>query len=107
MNIHKTHVQTHGSFYTLTILPKKTPYIIKSNSERAFIAASLQDIIQGRHKYRTIQEKPSTIELIAFSITRTRILLLFFAYTKPLAQSFGSQLINMLLYHPYPSRTPY
>lgn len=97
MEAQQTHTQSHGAFYTLTILPKNTPYIIQSNSERAFIIASLQDSIQGDYrKHYTIKQRPSTIELTAFSITRSRIILLFFAYTKPTAQAFGSQLVNML-----------
>lgn len=85
-----------GTFYTLSISSGEIQYIIQSNTERAFIIALLQDAMRGSSTYRSIKQAPSSVELLAFSITRKRILLLLFSYTLPAIQTLGSHLINSL-----------
>ncbi|UTX51456.1 hypothetical protein KI440_00640 [Candidatus Saccharibacteria bacterium TM7i] len=93
----------HTAYYLLNIKAShRTPFrtIIHSNTERAYIIAILQDTLGGHalnpHAI-TLQRLATTTDLLAFSITRTSISLLLFAFNQADVQTLGVLLINKLI----------
>ena len=102
MIAHDTSTPVTALYYTLEIKPhhlEKEQVLVRSNSERAFIIATLQDIFEGRlpedscraHKLLSVH-----VDLLGFSITRESARLVIFALSIVDVRNLGALIINRL-----------
>ncbi len=87
----KKRVGTYG-YYHISITAQSSAILMRSNSERAFTIAQLQDLLSPRLILDEIpahKQLASCIDLLAFSITTHSIELLLFAIDKDIAHYFA------------------
>lgn len=81
-----------SGYYLITISPMIGRYLLRSNSERAFVISILQTVLRKR----SLIDEPSVrtrlathIDLLAYSVQSKAILLLVFAIAKTAARSLS------------------
>ncbi len=87
----KSHRKSFGYFH-ITISAEGEHALIKSNSERAFVVAQLQDLLSPRLLLGDIpahKQLASCVDLLAFSIRRQSIQLLIFSIDASLSEYFA------------------
>lgn len=107
----KRRVGTYG-YYQVSITSQGGKSLMRSNSERAFTIAQLQDLLSPRLILVEIpahKQLASCIDLLAFSITNHSIDLLFFSIDKSIAVYLANCVAERVgEYHQelYPVKTP-
>ena len=102
----KDTVSEYG-FCHVTIEPPEAKKLLRSNNERAFVIAQLQDLLSPRlilgdvPAYRQLS---SCIDLLAFSISHEAIHLLIFTIDTTLASDFAHRITARLVQFQYEFR---
>lgn len=91
--------QHSAGYYQLSIT-STSRYIMRSNSERAFIIAKLQDLLSPRYTIGDIpvyKQLASCVDLLAFSIRAEAIELVIFSIDHSIATYFSQTIANQLI----------
>lgn len=94
----------------IVIEPRDGRKLLRSNSERAFIIAQLQDLLSPRLVLGDIpayRQLASCVDLLAFSISHTAIHLLVFTIDTTIASDFAHRLLARLTQFQYEYRPPH
>lgn len=101
--------QAYGYCY-LTIKPSSGKKLLRSNSERAFVIAQLQDLLSPRLILGDVpayRQLASCVDLLAFSVTHSAIHFLVFAIDTTLAVDFAHRIVARLTQFQYEYRPPH
>jgi len=100
---------TYG-YCHITITPRDSTKLLRTNSERAFVISQLQDLLSPRLILGDIpayRQLASCIDLLAFSISRSAIHLLIFAIDTTVASDFAHRIVARLSQFQYEYRPPH
>ena len=100
-------LNTHG-YYRISISLRNGHKLLRSNGERAFIMAQLQDLLSPRLIIGDIpayRQMASCVDLLAFSIKPSAIELLIFSIDKMITKDFMHRITARLAQHQYEYQT--